>query len=100
MGEDGDSINVQSSEDLVHALSGMKDTAFIKFDLLESKTAQNPTYDAANNQQSVTSTQISSEYSEIHNVDTLKMDEKEKVNSVTIDAEAETQFQSNLENQS
>ena len=64
--EDGDSINVQSSEDLVHALSGMKDTAFIKFDLLESKTAQNPTYDVPTNQQSVTSTQISSEYSEIH----------------------------------
>ena len=59
--EDGDSINVQSSEDLVHALSGMKDTAFIKFDLLESKTAQNPTYDVATNQQSV-----SSEYLEIH----------------------------------
>ena len=35
--EDGDSINVQSSDDLVHALSGMKDTAFIRFDLLESK---------------------------------------------------------------
>ena len=34
------------------------------------------------------------------NVDTLKMDEKEKANSVTIDAEAETQSQSNLENQS
>ena len=59
--EDGDSINVQSSDDLVHALSGMKDTAFIRFDLLESKTAQNPTYDEATNQQSV-----SSEYSEIH----------------------------------
>ena len=38
--EDGDSINVQSSEDLVHALSGMKDTAFIKFNLLESKAVQ------------------------------------------------------------
>merc|ERR1711971_751451 len=100
MGEDGDSINVQSSEDLVHALSGMKDTAFIKFDLLESKTAQNPTYDVATNQQSVTSTQISYEYSEIHNVDTLKMDEKEKAYSVTVDAEAETQSQFNLENQS
>ena len=35
------------------------------------------------------------------NVDTLKMDEKEKANSLTIDAEAETQSQSqsNLENQ-
>ena len=64
--EDGDSINVQSSEDLVHALYAMKDTAFIKFDLLESKTAQNPTYDVATNQQTVTSTQISSEYSETH----------------------------------
>merc|ERR1711956_106685 len=96
--EDGDSINVQSSEDLVHALYAMKDTAFIKFDLLESKPAQNPTYDVATNRQSVTSTQMSSEYSEIHNMDTLKMDEKEKANSLTIDAEAETQSQ--LENQS
>ena len=38
--EDGDSINVQSSEDLVHALYAMKDTAFIKFNLLESKAVQ------------------------------------------------------------
>jgi hypothetical protein len=60
--ENRDSITVQSSEDLVHALNAMKD-AVIKFNL-KTKTAQNPTN--MTTLPFVTSSENTSEFSAIH----------------------------------